>query len=114
MPPTPAAGGDREGWVLALETRDLLTVNSLEAIGFQAHHIVVPNPVTAEVQAIRGVQRALVCCVRAAAANALAPCAWPSCAREPASQPARSRPSDGTHCVCSDEQRGGGAGADIA
>lgn len=56
--PMPAGGGDREGWVLALETRDLLTVKSLEASGFQAHHIVVPNPIKAEVQAIRGVLRA--------------------------------------------------------
>jgi hypothetical protein len=41
-------------WVLALETRDLLTVSSLGTVGFRAHHIVVPNPNREEVDAMRG------------------------------------------------------------
>lgn len=61
VPPTPAvrAGGTRDEWVLALETKDLLTVTALEAIGFQAKHIVVPNPIRAEVEAIRGTWQGL-------------------------------------------------------
>ena len=41
-------------WVLALETRDLLTVASLGAVGFRANHVVVPNPNKIEVEAMRG------------------------------------------------------------
>jgi hypothetical protein len=41
-------------WVLALETRDLLTVTSLVAAGFRMEHIVVPNPSQSEVEAMHG------------------------------------------------------------
>ena len=44
----------QDTWVLALETRDLLTVSSLCAVGFRADHIVVPNPDSAEIEAMRG------------------------------------------------------------
>jgi hypothetical protein len=48
-------------WVLALETRELLTVSSLCAKGFRADHIVVPNPNKAEVDAMRALCPELIC-----------------------------------------------------
>ena len=48
-------------WVLALETRELLTVSSLCAKGFRADHIVVPNPNKAEVDAMRAICPELIC-----------------------------------------------------
>jgi hypothetical protein len=59
VPPTPAARAACCGWVLALETKDLLTVSALETIGFRPQHIVVPNPIRAEVEAIRGALQGL-------------------------------------------------------
>jgi hypothetical protein len=44
-------------WVLALETRDLLTVASLVAVGFHPGRIVVPNPDRWEVEAMHGEDR---------------------------------------------------------
>ena len=42
-----------------METKDLLTVSALEMIGFPPQHIVVPNPIRAEVEAIRGALQGL-------------------------------------------------------
>lgn len=50
-----------EAWVLALETRDLLTVTSLEAVGFHPGRIVVPNPNRSEVEAMQGEDLPLKC-----------------------------------------------------
>ena len=51
----PAAGSQAraETWVLALETRDLLTVTAMGAAGFRPDHIVVPQPSQTEAEAMR-------------------------------------------------------------
>ena len=62
-------------WVLALETRDLLTATSLVAAGFRLDHIVVPNPSRSEVEAMYGEFSARELEPRRAAACLFAPVA---------------------------------------
>ena len=101
MPPTPAVGGDREGCA-GLGDKSCSLSDSLDPIGFQARHIVVPNPIAAKVQA-RG-QRTLVC-VRGGSSR-------PSCVLRVAVVHGSPRgsmldcaPVTGP-CVCSDGERG--------
>ena len=101
MPPTPAVGGDREGCA-GLGDKSCSLSDSLDPIGFQARHIVVPNPIAAKVQA-RG-QRTLVCVRRGSSR--------PSCVLRvavvhgsPRASMLDCAPVTGP-CVCSDGERG--------